>query len=382
MYSSTISRQEAIKKILQLNRINSSLVHTEPFDLVIAEYLRKTLFNLACTSMPNTNFEPIYITRLTNSVRRQLSPLWPNLNLSQEKRPSTLEQEAEGDIHPDRVRRILEILEDLRDFMEVENGYWLPTPVRLIQPPEKEKVFVVGGAATADLSSILGADVKLSGFMRYVDRKALPEPILKDETWWQSYEDWLGDSPKDLRAWTESSLSKARQRLRPSASNFINFEVYYPLAQVSPLQFFRWIRFEELSKILITPPGDLFLCRTLSQRFQTAPTKYWFGAITMNTLKNEAPVLSRDVRRLLYGLDLICDSPTQAVWETGGVIILRSWLPQEERRLLLALGQDVSPKFNRLPLRYRINSEWQDLIISALRNLGIRMVDKEESDEL
>lgn len=374
MYPSVITIEEAIKKILQINSINGSLVDAESLDLVIAEYLRKTLCNLAYARDPGTVFESTYITRLTNSVRRQLAPLWPDLNLLQKKRPSANEQRAEGNIHPDRVRRVLDILEDLRDVMEVGNGYWLPTPLRLIQLPERDKVFIVGGVATPDLPGILGIEVKFSGFIRYVDSSAIPEPILSDKTLWQSYEDWLGDTTKDLRGWTEMILEEARQSLRPSASDFINFEVYFPSARVGLLQFFRWIRFDDLAPILNIPPSDLVLCRTVSQRFQTAPTKYWFGSITPNALKNEAPVLPRNVRRLLYGLDLINDAPTQAIWEPGGIIFLRSWLPPEEYRLLLALGQDVSPQSGRLPLRYRVKSEWQDFITTVLKNLGINVI--------
>lgn len=383
MFPSVISREKAIEKIIQVNCINWSSKNVEPFDLVIAEYLRKTLYNIACANSPGTNFEPTYITRLTNSVRRQLSPLWPNLNLPEQKRPCVIESQTQCENYLDHVRRILESLSDLRDVIELDNGYWLPTPLRLIQLPEREKVFIIGGGATSELQNKikLGTEVKYSGLIRYLERKELPKQILEDKAWWQSYEDWLGTIPKDIRDWTKASLTDARQRLSPSASNLTNFEVYFPPARGNSLQYFRWIHFEDLSRTLATLPGDVVLCRTVLQGFQINPTKYWFGTIAMNGLKTEAPVLQQNIRRLLYGLDLIYNSPTQAFLEPDGVIILKNWLPPEERRLFLALGQDVSPNPDRLPLNYRFNSEWQEFIISVLKNLGIRILEKEDRYE-
>lgn len=377
MFPSTITREEAITKISRLNGINGLTVEKESIDLVIAEYLRKTLCSLAGgISDHASDFRPIYITSLTNVVRRQLAPLWPELNLIEENSITVIGEQTQTKADPlsDPIRRVLETLMDLRDVIEVGNGYWLPTPVRLIQLPEKEKVFVVGGSATADLSRILGAEVKLSGFIRYVVKSSLSESVLRDKTWWQSYEEWLGNPPIDLKIWMEMILSKAKRNLHKSASDFTSFEVYVPAFRKVTLQYYRWVLFEDYVRNLNTLPSDLVLCRTVSQHIQLAPTKYWIGSITLTSLKNESPVSPKDVRRMMYGFDFINEASVQAVWEPEGVINLKNWLPPQERRLLIALGRDISPEPGRLPLKYQVKPEWKDLIISALEKLRIHVI--------
>ena len=380
MFPSTITREEAITKISRLNGINGLTVEKESIDLVIAEYLRKTLCSLTGgISDYASDFRPIYITSLTNVVRRQLAPLWPELNLPEENSITVIGEQTQTKADPlsDPIRRVLETLKDLRDVIEVGNGYWLPTPVRLIQLPAKETVFVVGGTATADLSRILGAEVKLSGFVRYVVKSSLSESVHRDKTWWQSYEDWLGNPPKDIKIWMEMIFSKVKQDLHKSATDFTNFDVYYPLFINSSLQYYRWIRFEDLVRKLNTPPSYFVLCRTVSQHIQLAPTKYWLGSITLTSLKNESPVLPKDVRRMMYGFDYINGASVQAVWEPRGVINLKNWLPSQESRLLIALGRNISPEPGRLPLRYQVKTEWHDFITSTLERLRIQVINKE-----
>jgi len=130
-----LDRHVALQRIHRNLGISMTLEPSEESsDPIIAEYLRSGLYALAVPPGIDARPEPVYVTRLTNLVRLQLSPIWPELDLRRDVRPSDLEKEREGDIHPDPVRRVLDGLNDLRDVCELGQGYWLPCPVRLSYP--------------------------------------------------------------------------------------------------------------------------------------------------------------------------------------------------------------------------------------------------------
>ncbi|MDI6879228.1 MAG: hypothetical protein QMC95_13535 [Desulfitobacteriaceae bacterium] len=377
---SVITKKEALQKIVKASVSGELLTESHLRDVIIAEYLRKSLCNLTSSLGQKSQLQPIYVTRLLNSVRRQLSPLWPELNFGLEEDLSdTINLQSNGDISSYSVRRVLDSLETVGDAVEVGNGYWLPTPMRLVQPPVQDKVLVVGGLATADLSMMLGINIKISGFARHIERSALPENIIRDESWWQSYEDWVGDIPGNLCDWTKSVLDQARLALRPSASNFDNFEVYVPSRRAGTIQFFRWVSLSKLKQIIDMPSHDLMLCRFKSKRPHSTSSNFWLGIVDFDGLKKEAPVFAPNVRRLMYGLDLLNGAPTHVVWKLDGIIDLRSRLPHEELRLAMAIGVDVSPRPGRLPIRFMFQPEWQDTVTCALNRLGVN-VDGEERE--
>jgi len=81
-----------------------------------------------------------------------------------------------------------------------------------------------------------------------------------------------------------------------------------------------------------------------------------------------------NVRVLQYGLDLLARAPTRAEAQIDGahiILTVRSWLPSEQRRLLLALAKDVSPEVGRLPLKFRLSNNLVENVFTQLRELGI-----------
>jgi len=344
-----------------------------PSDQIIAEYLRRNLCALATPPGTNIASQPVYVTHLLNHVRSQLRPLWPQLDLSVNRLPSLREQEQEGDKHPDPVRRVLDALHDLRDVADVGNGYWLPVPTRLV-PLSYGKALIISGLGTHDIAVVLGTKrVQLTWIARTVKKDALPNEIADDPMWWQPLDRWCGTNNRgDLAAWTEHLIAQARQHAMQSGSSMTEFDVYAPERQRREPQYFRWLPVQDLPK----PPSDFTLCRSSARRF--SPTSYWFGLITKQDgayrLVKEYPVPTRDLRRLLYGLDLAANAPTHAIIERRGighVLTLRSWLPAEERRLLMALAREVSPVRGRLPLRFSLAEDYTTQAVDALRALGI-----------
>ena len=338
-------------------------VSDTPADQIIAECLRRALCWLASGGRTG-HTEPVYVTSLLNGVREQLSPLWPSLRRSRHKRPSQVEQRLEGDKHPDPIRRVLQALNDLREVEHVGEGYWLPTPTRLVELPANNVVLVIGGLDTPELRRVLNPSVELLWITRTLPRAALDPATLENHSLWQSLSDYLGDPPPSLAHWTSALLSRASRSLRPSAAGYSRFEVYRPRAQGARLQYFRWVAADQLSNL----PQGLLLCRT-TDGYQLGPRRYWLG--TMTAFRGEARAEKEytleptDVPRLQYGIDLLEESPTRVLVRQRGEDVLvqfENFLPPEERRLLIAFGKEESERPGRLPLVYRIQHHHFGLI--------------------
>lgn len=348
-------------------------VTERPADQVIAECLRRCLCWLASGGRTG-QAEPVYITSLTNHVREQLAPLWPTLYRSRHKRPSQAEQQLEGDTQPDPIRRVLQALSDLREFENVGEGYWLPTPVRLVELPTQDTVLVVGGLDTAELRRRLYPGVRMLWITRTLPRGSLEPTTLENRSLWQTLPDYLGDAPPSLADWTTALLARAEQALKPSAAGYTRFELYSPQAHGSRLQYFRWLPVDQLSKL----PNGLVFCRT-TEGYQLGARRYWLGTITAfqgeARADKEYTVDPKDVLRLQYGMDLLEKSPTRALIRHAGddaLIQFENFLPPEERRLLIAFGKDESERPGRLPSVYRIHLQQLDLIQQrVIQGLGL-----------
>jgi hypothetical protein len=339
-------------------------------DEVIAEYLRTTLVAL---THAGESVRPVYVTSITNQVRTQLVALWPELARIRNQRPSEQEQRREGDKVPDPIRRVLEALSDLREAVHIGNGHWLPGPVRFVDMGGG-RVLLVGGVSTAGLRGEF-PQLRPEWIARRIDHVQVPQPIREDPAWWQALDTWLGSPPESLEQWTAEYLQHARASLAQSASDLTDFEVYAPELRRRDAQAFRWIASDEIRH----PPADLVLCRNRFTGFM-APRRYWFGILKPTNqgvrVEREAPVGDSDVRRLQYGLDQWAHSPTRVAVQPQKqriILTLRNLLPPEERRLLIAFGEERSKARGRFPLEYAIGRDVYPPIEAKLRALGIEV---------
>ncbi len=341
-----INTQQALRKIIH----NLGLVPTSILmDQIIAEYLRHALHTL---SHHSTTVQRVFVTKLINQVKRQLNSLGQNF------------QQTDSD---DPIRRVLEQLKQVGDVAELGNGYWLPAPLRLVRL-RNGQILLIGGVDTKSLQTRFGKMVQPTGFVRRVQSKDTTY-FVREDIHWQSFEDWVGEAETDICAWTRNLFDEARKRLKSSASDLTDFEVYMPcLYKKKPEpQYFRWISAHKLNEA----PKDIVLCR-FKQTFVT----YYLGLLT-----GEKPVrLQREtrleqeieIRKLLYGLDALYENPTHAEFEQlndkQGKLIFRSWLPATQRRLLLALGHEIH---SRLPLVYEFSIDFKGEIFKHVQKLGI-----------
>ncbi len=95
-------------------------------------------------------------------------------------------------------------------------------------------------------------------------------------------------------------------------------------------------------------------------------------------MQTGAPALGRgDLRRLLYGLDLLAGHPVQAQVRVGAgeaTVTLQNGMPGPEERLLLALGRlELPPDGKFYPRRWRLPTAHVAEIVAALEALGIEV---------
>jgi len=318
---------------------------------IIAEYLRHALHTLSHSS---TTVQPVFVTKLINQVKRQLSPLGQGF------------QKTDSD---DPIRHVLDQLEQVGDVAELGNGYWLPAPLRLVRLLNGQ-ILLIGGIDTKSLQTRFGKNIQPIGFIRRLQSKDTTH-FVQEGIHWQGFENWVGEAEADICTWTRNLLDEACKRLKPSSSDLTDFEVYMPRLCKNNLQYYRWIPAQKLA----FAPKDIVLCR-FKQTFVT----YYLGMLT-----GEKPVrlhretrLEQDIeiRKLLYGLDALYQCPTNAKFEQlnekQGKLIFRSWLPATQRRLLLALGHEVR---SRLPLIYEFSINFKGEIFKHVQNLGISIIE-------
>jgi len=350
---STISAESTLELLLH---ISSCETHINPrhFELVLADYIRKNLHSLSTTGEES---KPVYITRIVNTVVSQIKTLLSSMEIYGITYKSLEELEVD-------IKRIMKVLRDLRDVVDLGNGYWAPTPIRFVDIPKSADVLVVGGLPTYNLNTLYSPIFKVSGFVRYADKLSLINANTNNPILWQDFNDWIGFIPPDLKRWSKQIMISAAQHLQQSASSYENFELYCPWEK-SRLQHYRWVEYLNFKSSTIANPKELILCRSKNR-----PRTFWLGKFSEKALVMEARVPNSVIRRLMYGLDIIHENTVEVTW-SDNIITLKNWLPPEERRLLSSLGIDCSPESGRYPIMYKINPEWTGLVEDRLISLGL-----------
>ena len=236
----------------------------------VAEYLRYGLCLLANSGKDGgAETQPVHIGRLLGRVRKQLGPLLPERgkppleDLVPIKAPNASRSE-------DACRRVLNKLELIREVQNLGRGYFLPTPLRLLELPSGD-VLVIGGLPTLDAQKVLGTMLKSAGLARVSEIAALPAALKNHSDAWQSLRNWLGIE-SSLANWTEKYLAAALKDLRASSSEIGAFEVYFPEGLATKPQYFRWCE----GKSWAGRSDRLYLCRSADKN---RGRSYWLGLL-------------------------------------------------------------------------------------------------------
>ena len=344
-----------------------------PYFQIIADYLRELLYTLSTSSEGVS--EPVFTTRLLNQARRHLYHILPS-DIQSNSMDLFFSTNEENDEDP--FRQTLNLLNDIRDIATIGEGYWLPTPVRFIQPlnNESKHILIVGGLPTKELKTQIHSRICLNGLTRTIQRQFIPKDLVNDTAKWQTFDDWLGSPPNDLKFWTTEYFDQSRSNFLSSGSEVKEFDVYVPQFNNSKLQYYRWHRSSEIHAL----HDKIFLCRSAKQNRIYGPVFYWLGTVKEKdgdvVMDKEFTIPPRDVRRLQYGIDLLENRPTVAILESGERntdFVFSSLLPQEELRFFSSLTQHVTTKFMGLPATYMVSRDLVDQGIELISRLGIQI---------
>lgn len=251
----------------------------------------------------------------------------------------------------DKLLYSVRVLNLMREVQKLGNGYWFPTPMRII-PIDDEMGIIVGPASTGELQHHFGS-VTRAGYARVLllsDARDLPI---------QKLDDWLGLNVEDTIAWTKDKLLEAYSNLK---------ETILP----EKVQYFgvRTIR-SNLGNITIPVWTDTTQSSLQSKGMMLCRERHRYFFVKTEGRVFESYVDTSVVGRLCFGLAALIGTPiTVTIERSDSVSIFHTPrnLPRSERQLILALGtRDMS-----LPgMAYRVSDDsYVSLIEAMLRNIG------------
>lgn len=251
-----------------------------------------------------------------------------------------------------KLRYSLGALNLMREVQKLGDGYWFPTPLRII-PINDEKTIIVGPASTHELRRHFPCVLR-AGYARVLalsDARDLPI---------QELDDWLGLQVQNSIAWTEAQIIEAHRSLRPTISpeKVQYFGVKTLLSNSGNITIPVWTDSPQSSM----QSKGMFLCR---ERY-----RYFFGGVKGKTVV-ESPVPLDVVTRLCFGFAAVMGNPITVTIDPRNacsIIHIPGNLPRPEMRLVLALGVlDMS-----LPDKtYRVfDDTFVSLIAAKLEHLG------------
>ena len=265
-----------------------------------------------------------------------------------------------GDASRGKLKEALQELSDNGDLVEMSNGQWLPAPTREVCLGTGDDLrLLVGGFPTSLLSATHVAHIEHAGPYRRVRGEALSKELDLPQ---QSLEAWMGHAPDDLRGWTQSVLQGSFERHRPTGRSV---EVYAPeLSPASKPQAFRWV--DRTDKLVGT-----YLSR---EELPFGGKRHYAVKIAKGQISGIRTIRAFDLRRLMYGLDLLAEksvSVEEIADGTETAFILKSELPQAEQRFFAALGQLVVPEDKYYPRIWKFHHDHAAEIKRRLAALGV-----------
>lgn len=373
-----IARQEL--GLLPSLSTGGSGVTTNTRSIVNAEVAAESA-RCALWALSREGTTPVYISRWLSLTGRIARPAFS----------STLGEEESDSV----LRGVVADLESLGDVASVGNGYWVPAPIRVValhneEEGKNQSWLLIGSVPTSRFPEEARLGLEHRGAARFwcEDPTKWQEAMgcclaRQNEAAWRS--DPTGDV-EQLRAWTQRILNTS---LSPLGDYEAEFEAYAPGVRAlrdsnHPFQFKRWTT--ELERL----PNGRFLMRRRSRWGMTEPR---IGRIERGKLV-EAGTLALeggDLRRLLYGLDVLAVNPTQArtraaqaeerlAFGNGAhVFRLGNEVPRSENRLLLAVGTLRSPSdpTRYYPREWIVPARHVEVVRRAFVGLGVPLETRE-----
>lgn len=289
-----------------------------------AEHIRCAVYMASTGFGEGASAEPIHTTRILSNVRNALDGLW-GAGAAHDSRGARLD---------DWCRAVLDQLEELGDVQSVGGGYWIATPMRLIELPGAETYLVLGTAPQHVVQSALGAVPSCSGIARFIPRASLKPSY---ERLMQTFDDWLGITEK-LPQWTEIVIAEHAKRFSPPEDvSAEQVEVYAPDVAQKQRRGDAWIPAVQISQPFPKPR----MCRPLASYAQRGRWPHYLGMFSFKsrslTLRQTALLDPKIPGRLRFGFDHLLGVPrTVAVTSAQETCLLdmRFRLPSPQNRIL------------------------------------------------
>jgi len=293
----------------------------------------------SCVWALTDGVQPVHVLRLLN--------LASTLHLS-------------GDASRGKLKEALQELSQCGDLVEMSNGQWLPAPTREVRLGTGDDMrLLVGGFPTSLLSARHVEHIEHTGPYRRVRGEALSKELDLPQ---QSLEAWTGHAQDDLRGWTQSVLQGSFERHRATGRSI---EIYAPeLTPASKPQAFRWV--DRTDKLAGT-----YLSR---EELPFGGKRHYAVKIAKGKISGIRTMPPFDLRRLMYGLDLLAEKPVTVEEIADGAetsFILKSELPPAEQRFFAALGQLAVPEDKYYPRTWKFHHDHAVEIKKRLAVLGV-----------
>ncbi len=320
---------------------------------LLSEYARLLIFQSTGA------ISPVHTTRILDGLTMLAKDLLA---------PSSTGHPSKGNESSSDREACRDLLDDLNAIGDIENlgrGFWLPAPMRVIKLDDTRSL-LVGGVPTADLPLDIRSTIMLMGVARTVPTARFYSAS-DNAIWHQSLTSWLGDT-RELVSWTRHIL---KEPLQDYAGDDDSYQFYAPKLPQSrgQAQYFRW---EDSPDLL---EDDIYLVRI---RVKGRPRHYSLAKLQGHRIVafRELP-RSVELRRLLYGLDLLAHNPVyvKCLRETTDTrFIIKSTVPQSLHRLLVAVGTyEPPPPGKHFPITWRVANNMVDTVLREFRKLKVRV---------
>jgi hypothetical protein len=251
------------------------------------------------------------------------------------------------------LRFALKVLDLMREAQNLGNGYWYPTPLRVV--PMDDLAILVSSLPTQELQRNFEGVIR-EGYARVIPLTESPDFPR------QLLDDWLGLDVDDSVLWCERQIKIALADMKPTIpSGSVQF-----FTTRSVRSFFgkttepQWVKGPQHC---LAWQENIILCR---ERIAAEYYRYFFGKVFGTRLTNEGPTLN-NVSRVIFGFSALMGNPISVIIDTkngGSVFRIATNLPRPEWQLLLALGVRDGKVF-------RVRCEaFVPIIAERLRRLG------------
>ncbi len=261
--------------------------------------------------------EPAHIVRILNCAVELARPLVP--------------ASVTSEVLRDRLRGRLEDLAEAGDLVWMDEGRWLPAPVRQVPlGARREGALLVGGVPTSSLPREMSANLLPHGAYRQLRSVAAFSDLALPS---EPLEAWTQAPAEPLKAWGEGILNAPLPDYREPQRDESAFRLYLPSkARPGSTQLRRWSeRVGGISGRYLAERSRVFGAR-----------EYRVVEVSNGRVVKSGNVLAPgEAARLRYALDALSGNPTRVSWHEdrdGVIVTLWSSIPRPEQRLLAALG--------------------------------------------